>query len=618
MRSRLLIAAGLVICLAGSARADDFKLLKGCIETANAACLERVGEKLTAKIPDPRQKSLMLARFGLIDWAGGNYISGDTKLIRAWSLLRQVPNQGCLPRVEATFQFEDLTSVFGHRLASRLVLRNLVSDAAHWPAAQTPQCERPAAEPHWLARVAERQDDLGDADGLSATLELALRWALDPKMSGVDFAPRAEEAASLLAAHGRAGDAIRICDANRSTLLGALGAAPADAAQADALWQALSCYRAAGLTQGARATYQEFAAAKLKALGLATLAASGEADAFGPAIWSLVKDISWTDPMLTAAPADEAVPSPRECFERPSASCLSVHAMEFVDAAKHGQKRKSADMPDFKTPGSLDGFAHFLVGANGDPVGDEARAWFLDQAGATQLQDLKGLVRDAVKTGDFIWARRIFYSWYQAGGEAFFRHLAHPDAAAQKEAQEESWPLHVAWTIALTVNDLGPAFEPEEMAEFGETAWDDGISQLPPLRDIPRVELVDSDERAGQHLLNLCFREAFGQWAAELFTHAHVPERAVQARALLPEAARDCAFARRSVGPLLMAAGWFVQQGDQKSARALFAEAADRLTRPHYHVYEDADPNEGGAALAAMALGLDRGLLVPSPYQSVF
>src|SRR5262249_50843984 len=108
------------------------------------------------------------------------------------------------------------------------------------------------------------------------------------------------------------------------------------------------------------------------------------------------------------------------------------------------------------------------------------------------------------------------------------------------------------------------------------------------------------------------------QWAAELFTHAHVPERAAQARALLPEAARDCAFARRSVGPLLTSAGWFMHQEDPKSARALFAEAADRLTRPHYHVYEDADPNVGGAALAAMALGLDKGLIVPSPYPSVF
>lgn len=617
MGSRLLVAVGFVVCLGAAARADDFKVLQGCVESGNAGCLERIGEKLTAKIADPRQKSLMLARFGLIDWAGGNYISGDTKLIRAWSLLRQVKNEGCLPRVAATFQFEDLTQAFGHRLASRLVLRNLVGEAAHWTPAQTPQCVRPAGEAHWLARVADRQDDLDDADGLSATLDLATRWALDPKMSGVDFAPRPDEAASLLAAHGRASDAIRVCDANRSTVLGTLGATPTDAARTDALWHSLNCYRSAGLSEAARAAYQEFAAAKLKAMGAGAAPAAGDTAAFGPAIWSLVKDISWTDPVLTPGPADDAVPGVRTCFEHPSASCLSVHAMEFVDAQKHGAKR-TADAPDFKAPGSLDGFAHFLVGANGDPVGDQARAWFLDQSGATQLQDLKGLVSDAVKTGDFIWARRIFYSWYQSGGEAFFKHLTHPDAAAQKAAEEESWPLHVAWTIALTVNDLGPAFEPEEMAEFGETAWDDGISQLPPLRDIPRVELVDSDERAGEHLLNLCFRDAFGQWAAELFTHAHVPERAAQARALLPEAARDCAFARRSVGPLLMTAAWFSRQEDQKSARALFAEAADRLTRPHYHVYEDADPNQGGAALAAMALGLNRGLLVPSPYQSVF
>ncbi len=239
--------------------------------------------------------------------------------------------------------------------------------------------------------------------------------------------------------------------------------------------------------------YQEFAGAKLKAMNTAVGAAptASDAEVFGPLLWGVVKDISWNDAILGASPPEDAVPGPRACFEHPSASCLATHAMQYYETQKRGVHRKGETDP--KATGALDGFAHFLVGADGDPVGDQARSWFLDQTANAPVQDLKGLVSDAVKTGDFIWARRIFYSWYEGGGEAFFKHLTHPDAADQKQAQAESWPLHVAWTIAMTVNDLGPAFEPEEMAEFGETAWDDGVSQMPPLRDIPREELVDSD-----------------------------------------------------------------------------------------------------------------------------
>ena len=122
----------------------------------------------------------------------------------------------------------------------------------------------------------------------------------------------------------------------------------------------------------------------------------------------------------------------------------------------------------------------------------------------------------------------------------------------------------------------------------------------------------------GTHLLNLCSRNAFSSWAAELFTKAHLPERASEAEAMLPEAARDCAFARRSIGPLVAAAEWFATQGDKATADTLLNEAADRLTRPHYHVYEDTDPFIGGAAVAVSALGMTQGLTVPAPLKRGF
>ena len=182
----------------------------------------------------------------------------------------------------------------------------------------------------------------------------------------------------------------------------------------------------------------------------------------------------------------------------------------------------------------------------------------------------------------------------------------------------DAWPLHVAWSIASLIADLDPAFEPEELSEFGEEAWDAGVAELRPLKEIPRIELIDADERSGTHLLNLCFRNAFGEWAADLFTKAHLPARAAEAEAMLPEAARDCAFARRSVGPLVRSAEWFARKGDTRRAGEALAEAADRLTRPHYHVYADADPAMGGAAVAVSALALKRGLIVRAPYEASF
>jgi hypothetical protein len=175
MRLLWALAALLAASIAGGrARADDYLQLLSCVRTGNESCLESVGLRLSAALKNPRAKSLMMARFALVDWASGSRIEGDTRLLRAWSHLAEVPNDGCLPRVDATFAFEELTALFGHTLASKLILRNLVNEAARWPKDKSGQCSRPAGEKHFLVRVAERQKQLGDESGLKNTLDLAL------------------------------------------------------------------------------------------------------------------------------------------------------------------------------------------------------------------------------------------------------------------------------------------------------------------------------------------------------------------------------------------------------------------------------------------------------------
>lgn len=623
LRSALAVAFVIGLCF-GPAHADQFRVLQSCVAASNAACIEKVGSELADTIADPRQKALMIERFGLIDWASGDKIEGNTRLLVAWSHLKEIPNQGCIARIDATFAFEDLTAQFGNELASRLVLRDLVKDAASWPKDQAARCTRPADKPYWLLHVAERQRDLGDADGLERTLDQSLAWARDPSISSVSYAARPEDAAQLLASYSRAGDAIKLCDANRARLRAALAPGASAQDRADAEWRALGCYRAGGLKDAARTAYKAFAQARLDSLGLGDpnkpAPTGADSDAYGLALWDLAQHVGWNDAIFLDAPADGSVTAPRDCFLRPTAQCVATNVMNFVDTEKRGAGRRVGNetIPDFHATGALDGVARFLVGSGEDVVGDQARAWFLEQAEQAPLENLRAIVGDAARAGDLIWARRIFYSWYQEGGESYFHHLTSPDASDKKGIDEGAWPLHVAWSIALIVNQLSDAFEPEELSNFAQTAWDDGISQMPSLHQIPPMELIDTDERSGEHMLDLCFRDAMGEWAARLFAHAHLPDRAQQARSLLPEAARDCAFAKRSIGPILRTAEWFAQEGDRAQTRALLLEGADRLTRPHYHLYQDSDPALGGAALAAMALGIERGVLIDPPYDSVF
>lgn len=622
MRLGAALVSLFVMSLRCAAHADDYQTLKDCVETANAPCLEAVGARLADTIPNPRDKSLMMARFGLIDWASGRKLEGGTRLLSAWAHLAEVPNDGCSERVDATFAFEHLAALFGNDIASRAVLRGLVKQAAGWPKDTSSKCSRPPGTQHWLAHVAARQSALGDADGLRATLDLAMAWATDPVMKDVDFATRPAEAAELLSSYGSASDAEVVCTANRTAILGALAPQATPADRSDAEWRALQCYREANLNGPAQQVYADFANAKLDEMGLAGApkpgAASGD-DPYAPALWDLVQKLSWNDAVLAKAADDAPEASARDCFLHPTADCLTAHVMTFVDSEERGAHRASAGaVPDFHAPGALDGFAHFLVGAGGDVEGDQARDWFIAQSQQAPLTNLRAVVGDAARAGDLVWARRMFYSWYTSGGESYFHHLTDPDSNDKKDVPPEEWPIHVAWSIALVINELDPAFEPEELASFAETAWDDGITQLPALRDIPVTELIDTDERSGEHLLDLCFRDAFSEWAAGLFTHAHLPDRAKKAGSMAPEAARDCAFAKRSVGPILRTADWYARQGDQAQTRSLLLEAADRLTRPHYHIYDDADPAVGGSALAAMALGMKRGLIVPPPYESVF
>lgn len=623
LRSALAVAFAIGLWT-GQAHADPYRLLQSCIAASDAACIESVGSQLADKIADPRKKALMIERFGLIDWASGNKIEGNTRLLAAWSHLEEIPNNGCIPRIDASFAFEDLAAQFNNQLASRLVLRNLVKEAASWPKDASVRCTRPADQPNWLMHVAARQHDLGDAYGLASTLDLAQSWAMDPKMATVSYAARPQDAARLQANYGHAGDAIKLCDANRARIRAALDATASAQDKADAEWRALECYRAGGLKDSARSAYKDFAQARLDALGLGNpnnpAPAGTDSDAYGLALWDLAQNVAWTDSIFIDAPADGSIVAPRQCFLHPSAQCLAVGVMNFVDTEKRNAGRRVGNetIPDFHSAGALDGVARFLVGSGGDVVGDQARAWFLDEAQQAPLEDLRAIVGDAARAGDLIWARRIFYSWYENGGESYFHHLTSPDASDKRGIEEDAWPLHVAWSIALIVDQLSPSFEPEELSNFAATAWDDGIAQMPSLHDIPPTELIDSDERSGEHLLNLCFRDAFGEWAARLFSHAHLPDRARQARDLLPEAARDCAFAKRSIGPILRTAEWFAEEGDRMQTRALLLEGADRLTRPHYHVYEDSDPALGGAALAAMALGIQKGVLIAPPYDNVF
>ena len=613
LRSALAVAFAIGLWM-GPAHADPYRLLQSCIAASDAACIENIGSQLAGKIADPRKKALMIERFGLIDWASGNRIEGNTRLLAAWSQLEALPNKGCIPRIDATFAFEDLTAQFNNQLASRLVLRNLVKEASGWPKDASVRCARPEDQPHWLLHVAARQHDLGDAYGLSSTLDLAQTWALDPKMATVSYASRPRDVAKLLATYGRAGDAIKLCDTNRARIRTGLGSSASAQDKVDAEWNALECYRAGGLKDLSRTAYKDFAQARLDALGLGDpnrpAPAGTDSDAYGLALWDLAQAVGWHDPIFFDPPANGSVVAPRECFLHPSAQCLAVGVMNFVDTEKRGAGRRIGNetIPDFRSAGALDGVARFLVGAERDVVGDLARTWFLDQAQQAPLENLRAIVGDAARAGDLIWARRIFYSWYQSGGESYFRHLAAPNASDMRGIDEDAWPLHVAWSIALIVDQLSPAFEPEELSNFAQTAWDDGITQMPSLHDIPPTELIDTDERSGEHLLNLCFRDAFGEWAARLFAHAHLPDRARQARDLLPGAARDCAFAKRSIGPILRTAEWFAEEGDRAQTRSLLLEGADRLTRPHYHVYDDSDPALGGAALAAMALGIQKGV----------
>ncbi len=623
LRSALAVAFAIGLSV-GPAHADPYQLLKSCIAASDAPCIEKIGAQLAGTIADPRKKALMIERFGLIDWASGNKVEGNTRLLMAWSHLEAIPNKGCIPRIDATFAFEKLAAQFNNQLASRLVLRNLVKEAAGWPKDASVRCARPDDQPNWLMHVAARQHDLGDTYGLASTLALAKSWAMDPKMAALSYAARPDDAAKLLATYGEAGDAIELCDASRARIRAALDASATPQDKADAGWRALQCYRASGLKVPAQAAYKEFAEARLDALGLGDpnkpAPAGTDSDAYGLALWDIAQSVGWHDPIFFDPPPDGTIVAPRECFLHPSAQCLAVNLMNFVDTEKRSARRRIGNetIPDFHSTGALDGVARFLVGAGGDVVGDQARTWFLDEAQQAPLEDLRTIVGDAARAGDLIWARRIFYSWYENGGESYFHHLADPDASDKRGIEEDAWPLHVAWSIALIVDQLSPAFEPEELSNFAATAWDDGITQMPSLHDIPPTELIDTDERSGEHLLNLCFRDAFGEWAARLFAHAHLPDRARQARDLLPEAARDCAFAKRSIGPILRTAEWFAEEGDRAQTRSLLLEGADRLTRPHYHVYEDSDPALGGAALAAMALGIQKGVLIAPPYDSVF
>lgn len=640
---RLLAATGVVLLgLAGAAQADDYSELERCVSTGDERCLARVGLELASGIKDPSEKAMMVARFGLIEWQAGRRVAGNALLLRAFAILGDAPNAGCANRTQTVFAFDDLARAFGHTDASRLALRALLKDAETWRQGDEVECRRSISAPHWLDQVAVRQDSLGDVAGIAKTLDLTARWALDAKTRDANFAPTGHQAAALLKRGGREADAAKVCDAFAAAEMSALPEYKIASEEADALWRGLGCYRHAGLTQSSQKAYAAFAAKRLEALGLGASEADGPADqdqVLVGQLWSMVQQVSWSDPLLLPVAGDFQTKTARACFERPTARCLALHGMSYVNKRRLVGKRPGGNGEE----GGLDGFARFLVGAASDPVGEEARNWFLGQTDESPLEDLQAIVGDAIRTGDLVWARRIFYAWYQSGGDGYFRHLTSEERVARgersngrsasaitravwtegddddsAELEAGAWPLHVAWTIALVVSELHPAFEPEELSEFAATAWDDGINQLPALKDIPRLELIDADERSGTHLLNLCFRSAFGQWAADVFTSAHEPLRAEQARDVLPEAARDCAFARRSVGPMLTAARWFQERGDAREARALLLEAASRLTRPHYHVYEDADPAQGGAALAASAIGLERGFVVPPPYAPAF
>ena len=608
---------------ANDSDADTFFELRRCLAISDTDCLAELGRDLSGKISDPRQRSLMLGRFALVDWASGDKLAGNTRFLRAWNEAMAVQSEGCFDRIETLFELEELASGVGHRSAARFLMRGLLLEARDWSPEPGRRCVRPQDEISWLERLARRQNVLGDASGVTAALDLAYHWSIAAPEERPPVAPAPSQGASLLASFGRDADAIKICDSQKTRALQALPADGDRDREADIRWETLACYRAAGLRNEAQLSYQEFSAAKAAAIGLAADPAessAGAVDTLDEVLWEMVQDLSWDDPVLFDYTPDFPAKSSVECFERPTARCLTTQAMEYVNTRNRKNRRRAAQN---WSAGSLDGLARFLVGSGQDPFGSEAQGWFMRQTDEAPVEDLSMLVGNAVRTGDLIWARSIFYSWYTRSGTQFFNDLDPPEPKKGRNAKSaeeiaETWPLHVAWKIASVIADLDPAFEPEELAEFGEEAWVRGVSLLPPLRELPRVELIDVDERSGTHLLNLCSRNAFGMWAAELFTKAHVPQRAAEAEAMLPEAARDCAFARRSVGPIIAAAEWFAEQGDTEAAQTLLAEAADRLTRPHYHVYPDTDPTVGGAALAATALGLSRGIAVPAPYTDGF
>ena len=111
----------------------------------------------------------------------------------------------------------------------------------------------------------------------------------------------------------------------------------------------------------------------------------------------MVQDLSWDDPVLYPYTPDFQAKGPRACFERPTARCLTERGIEFVEKAQR-EARRSRRIE--WSAGSLDGFARFLVGAGEDPVGFDARNWFVRQTEDAPVEDLSMLVGNAIRTGD--------------------------------------------------------------------------------------------------------------------------------------------------------------------------------------------------------------------------